>query len=167
MGSNPTSPTMKTFRGNKPTNRNGYPAVYQPDHPFSYEDGMVYVHHVVALEKYGKIPNGYHVHHKDGNKWNWDSDNLVLIEAYKHIASHNKKKKLILTCSWCDKKFKVTPSNIDRKYCSRACYDEAREKIDWPTVGALQEAVHQVSAVAVADLLGVSNVAVHKRINHR
>lgn len=35
------------------------------------------------------IPNGYHIHHIDGNKQNNSIYNLELIEAHKHLSEHN------------------------------------------------------------------------------
>lgn len=46
--------------------------------------------HVYVWEYYnGKIPKGYHVHHKDHNPDNNEIDNLELIEKSAHLSYHN------------------------------------------------------------------------------
>lgn len=45
--------------------------------------------HVYVWEFYnGKVPSGYHVHHKDGNKGNNEPDNLTLLTANEHAQLH-------------------------------------------------------------------------------
>ena len=45
--------------------------------------------HIYLWEKhYGKVPKGYHVHHKDGDKTNNSIDNLELLTAYQHLHYH-------------------------------------------------------------------------------
>lgn len=45
--------------------------------------------HVYVWEKYnGKIPDGYHVHHKDHDRSNNEIDNLELIEKHEHLRMH-------------------------------------------------------------------------------
>lgn len=39
----------------------------------------------------GEIPNGYHVHHKDGNKDNNQISNLMLLDGSKHLSVHMSK----------------------------------------------------------------------------
>lgn len=48
--------------------------------------------HRVVWESYnGKIPKGFHIHHKDGNKDNNDISNLEMISAREHLSNHGKK----------------------------------------------------------------------------
>lgn len=45
--------------------------------------------HRVVWEYYnGPIPKGYHIHHKDGNPWHNDIENLELVEGSEHISEH-------------------------------------------------------------------------------
>ena len=45
--------------------------------------------HRVVWEHYnGPIPKGYHVHHKDGNRWNNEIGNLELVAGSKHTRDH-------------------------------------------------------------------------------
>ena len=47
------------------------------------------LHRLIYEEAHGKIPNGYHVHHKDGNKLNNSIDNLELLEKREHHSLHS------------------------------------------------------------------------------
>lgn len=46
------------------------------------------LHRLIYEKYYGKIPKGYVIHHKDGNKVNNDISNLEMIEASKHNKFH-------------------------------------------------------------------------------
>ena len=49
--------------------------------------------HRVVWEFYnGPIPEGYHVHHRDGNAWNNDIGNLELVQRSKHASDHTRKR---------------------------------------------------------------------------
>lgn len=42
------------------------------------------------LVKYGAMPKGYHLHHKDGNPLNNDPGNLELLTVSAHIKHHKR-----------------------------------------------------------------------------
>jgi len=46
-------------------------------------------HRLIYETHYGKIPQGYDIHHIDGNKLNNNIDNLEMIEHGKHTRLHN------------------------------------------------------------------------------
>jgi len=46
------------------------------------------VHRVIWEETYGKIPIGYEIHHKDGNKQNNEIENLQLVSHKEHFRYH-------------------------------------------------------------------------------
>jgi hypothetical protein len=46
------------------------------------------LHRYVWQKEVGKIPNGYHIHHIDGNKANNSLDNLALVTASGHERLH-------------------------------------------------------------------------------
>ena len=60
---------------------NTYPSV-------SIGRNHVYVHKLIAKEIYGDIPNGYVVHHIDGNKLNNMGSNLMVITPSEHSSLH-------------------------------------------------------------------------------
>jgi hypothetical protein len=60
--------------------------------------------HVVVWEFYnGKIPNGFHIHHRDGNKSNNEIFNLELISAREHISAHMSKERRDKAREWAEK----------------------------------------------------------------
>ena len=47
--------------------------------------------HRAVWEKYnGKVPDGYHVHHIDGDRSNNNIENLALMEGHDHLSEHMK-----------------------------------------------------------------------------
>jgi len=50
---------------------------------------MEFVHRYIWEQANGKIPDRYHIHHKDENKLNNNLDNLELISASEHTRLHN------------------------------------------------------------------------------
>lgn len=51
-----------------------------------------YLHRRVYEKTYGKIPHGFEVHHKDGNKFNNHADNLQAMRPNEHKKIHRKMK---------------------------------------------------------------------------
>ena len=49
-------------------------------------------HRFVCSVVHGKIPKGYHVHHKDHDPYNNSPDNLIALSAAEHISHHHKGK---------------------------------------------------------------------------
>ena len=47
-----------------------------------------YVHRLVWAATYGLIPEGYHIHHLDGNGLNNDLSNLVAVPPTEHVRYH-------------------------------------------------------------------------------
>ena len=48
----------------------------------------VRLHRKVWEDAHGKIPDGYHVHHKDNDRGNNGLDNLVLLQKAQHLSLH-------------------------------------------------------------------------------
>lgn len=46
-------------------------------------------HRWVWMNNYGKIPEGYHIHHKDHDKTNNSIENLEMIDGRDHISYHS------------------------------------------------------------------------------
>ncbi len=62
---------------------------------FSYGGGYfrnsrTTLHRYKYERKYGAILPGFHLHHKDGNKFNNNLNNLELLTAREHISLHKK-----------------------------------------------------------------------------
>ena len=107
-------------------------SVAPPDFPGKKYRGKYCSEHVLVYWKtHGVIPkDGEVIHHKDGNKFNNDPDNLVLMTNKDHVKMHGKKRgrKLVkLKCPGCGKVFvkerNKTFLNKGGQYtcCSRKC----------------------------------------------
>lgn len=51
----------------------------------------VLLHRVVWEDHNGPIPPKYHIHHKDGDRGNWDIANLECVSQSEHTRYHRKK----------------------------------------------------------------------------
>lgn len=69
------------------SNSNGYPSIH-------VNGKNVLLHRYVWMKYHGEIPKGFQVHHKDGNKLNWNIDNLEMICASEHQRMHAFKNEL-------------------------------------------------------------------------
>lgn len=49
-----------------------------------------FLHRVIWTDAFGEIPQGFHVHHKDGNPSNNALENLECVNGKAHISSHQK-----------------------------------------------------------------------------
>lgn len=67
---------------------NGYRIVYVPNHPCADKRGRVREHRFIWHSHYGSIPDGYVVHHKDGDKANNELANLELLSELEHKQHH-------------------------------------------------------------------------------
>lgn len=47
-------------------------------------------HKVIYVEKFGPVPDGFHIHHKDGDRWNNDPSNLEALPGLEHRRLHAK-----------------------------------------------------------------------------
>jgi hypothetical protein len=74
---------VQFFNGEKYT-------IYKNERYFSR--GTKRLHRVVYEYFKGKIPDGMHVHHIDGNPQNNNINNLTLVDANKHVRVHGKKR---------------------------------------------------------------------------
>ena len=151
------------FRLDKGT---GYMYSYQPEHPCANSAGKVMEHVYVVWKHTGKIPSKHEcIHHKDRNKTNNDISNLMLMTQSDHARLHQFEDKggkppSVLVCNHCNKEF--TTIYHDSRFCSQECVTLSNRKFDI-TKERLEELVWSMSTVKVAELLGVSDVAVAKR----
>ena len=56
---------------------------------FKFKNKPILVHRYIWEQLNGKIPDGYHIHHKDENKLNNSIDNLECISASEHAKLHH------------------------------------------------------------------------------
>lgn len=75
------------------------------------------LHRLIYEKNFGKIPNGYVVHHKDGNKSNNCIMNLELMTVSEHNSFHSKGKNHPLYGTHCSKetKQKIREANTGKK----------------------------------------------------
>ena len=57
-----------------------------------FSRGCKRMHSVVWEQSNGKVPKGFHIHHKDENTWNNSIDNLECIEGKEHLSEHGRKR---------------------------------------------------------------------------
>lgn len=60
----------------------GYPT-------FTWQGKLVHLHIFVWEYVHGPRPKGVHIHHKDGNTWNWQIENLEAISPSDHKRLHS------------------------------------------------------------------------------
>ena len=65
---------------------------YYKPHAGHIKNGVQSLHTEIWKAKYGPIPAGYHVHHKDGDTLNNDLSNLECISAAEHAAKHREER---------------------------------------------------------------------------
>ena len=56
----------------------------------NYKGKPIRMHIYVWQKHNGEIPDGFHVHHKDGDKTNNDISNLELLPKFEHLSTHSK-----------------------------------------------------------------------------
>lgn len=160
------------FRGLLVYNDHGYPAIFLPNHPEARSNGSVRIHRLIAHEKFNGIPEKMHVHHVDGDKWNWCLSNIVIISPKEHVRVHNplgitRVSMDTRSCYICDKEISIKSESRktqSKVYCSQKCFKKASEKIQWPPVSVLIKLIKNSNFTQVAKLLGVSDNAIRHRL---
>lgn len=81
------------FGGHEKKRRDGYIAVYVPDHPNCNREGYVMKHHLVMEREIGrKLLPGEVVHHKNRIRDDNRIENLQLMTASEHMSMHNRER---------------------------------------------------------------------------
>lgn len=81
----------KYVKGHRPLkpNTQGYRRIWVgKDHPLASTDGNALEHRVVLFNASIAIPQGYHVHHRNGDKLDNRLENLALVTASEHTRLH-------------------------------------------------------------------------------
>ena len=81
------------WNGGRHIDTKGYIRVLNPEHKYADNKGYVKEHKLVWYTHNGDIPDGYCVHHKNGNKKDNKIDNLVLMLISDHSKLHFKNNK--------------------------------------------------------------------------
>lgn len=102
--------------------------------------GPTSLHRAVWMHHNGEIPDGFHVHHIDGNPKNNEIGNLALMSARDHSLHHKahpyfgtdahmgqlakaRKPRFEQTCEVCSSKF-LSPRRKRVRFCSEDCYNK-------------------------------------------
>ena len=72
------SPTERTFNGKRFVKFGHY-----------YRSSRKFLHRAVWEFHHGEIPDGHHIHHKDGDRENNAIENLEAVPAHEHISGHH------------------------------------------------------------------------------
>ena len=96
---------------------------------------VFYLHRAVWTYYFGEIPDGYVVHHIDGNKENNDISNLTIMTNAEHRKLHASDdsitmiaKKKTFKCIVCGKEFEAFNTGNNR-YCSEKCADRYKRTV--------------------------------------
>lgn len=122
-------------------------------------------HRLVADRAFAGIPEGYHVHHINGQRFDNRSMNLELLSPKQHASLHHGSP-IVIQCAGCDDVIEVPWNRIirsNRVHCSRQCRGLAQRKVKHPTKEQLIElltTLHNWSAIG--RMFGVSDNAVRK-----
>ena len=93
-----------------------------------YWRGGKYLHRVVWSYYHGEIPDGYEIHHVDGNPANNNVENLQCISPKEHKEKHRQKPRPVFNiCQNCGTEFFAA---IPSKFCSPVCRARAHEKLE-------------------------------------
>ena len=136
------------------------------DHPNASTNGKIYEHVYVMSNFIGRALNKDEcVHHIDRDKTNNSLSNLRLMTISEHSILHaledRKAFKVTSVCKACGNLFEHYKANLG-KYCSYDCSQKGSRKFE-VTREELHMLVWSMPTLEVADLLGVSDVAIGKR----
>lgn len=144
----------------------GYMYAYAPGVLGASAEGFLYEHHYVMCGHIGReLKLDEVVHHIDRNRKNNAIDNLMLLTSSEHAKLHAIEDRGYecenRACKSCKKSFVVTKVS-DQIYCSNRCFHDTRI-LTSPTREELEALVWSMPTVKVAEILGISDVAVAKR----
>lgn len=77
-----------TYKGRVTSGK--YVRVWEPGHPLANSDGYVLEHRKVLFDNDVVVPDGYHVHHVNGDPSDNSFSNLAVLTPKEHRAAHRK-----------------------------------------------------------------------------
>ena len=144
----------------------GYMYCYSPKHPYANKSGKVREHTYVMCNTIGRtLRSDECVHHINRNRSDNRISNLRLMTISEHSLLHQVEDrgcKVIFTeCPTCCKQI-MTTEVANQKYCSYECSHISQERFE-VSREFLYSLVWSKPTIEVANILGVSDVAVAKR----
>lgn len=77
-----------------PDSENASDRSYYRPHAGYIRRGVEALHREIWKDHHGAIPEGHHIHHKDGNPLNNDIANLECLPAFDHLSAHGEDREL-------------------------------------------------------------------------
>lgn len=146
----------------------GYMYCHAPDHFTANKAGKVMEHvYVMSMHIGRKLEKNECVHHIDRDRTNNDISNLVLMTISEHARLHAFEDRGVYfipedrVCKNCNNVYQCHPDS-DRSYCSSKCFSDNNIKFNISKEDLLVM-VWEMPTTKVAEILGVSDVAVAKR----
>lgn len=122
-------------------------------------------HRLVAEMVYGRIPEGYHVHHINEQRSDNRASNLRLLSPEDHATLHHGAA-VVIQCATCGEPIEVPWKRIvraDRVHCSKECRGFSDRKVKRPTSKQLLDVIETLrNWSAIGRMYGVSDNAVRK-----
>ncbi len=140
----------------------GYLYFIDKGNPCAGTSGKVYYHRWVWYCSFGVIPEGFHIHHKDGDKLNNRISNLECLSPSEHAKEHRGVERVDVACGVCSMVFTTNLQNTPRLYCSNGCRATASRKFE-VSKEELERLVWKYPTTKVSKMFGVSDVAISKR----
>lgn len=99
----------------------GYIRLWRPGHPMATADGYALEHRFVLYEAGVDIPDGAHVHHRNGDKRDNRIKNLEVLAAGDHHRLHGRPRTVRVPwpCATCGETF--IRWHRSSRFCSRRC----------------------------------------------
>ncbi len=150
-------PTKVVFNGinyyRQPKSRHRTVRVYYRSNKIGGK--VLALHREIWKNNFGKIPKGFHIHHKDGNTFNNSVNNLECISASNHARLHSNSKDRI-------EKLRQTQKTEKRKKAAED-WRKSKEGIMWYAKHSIREKMYGKETKRVCEHCGISYMTKLKR----